>query len=426
MIVPHIVYILFAFALGACVGSFLNVVVHRLPSAETWWQGIRRLVHPPSHCPKCNTELAWKDNIPIFGWILLRGQCRYCQAPISPRYPIVEAATGLLFALYYIAFFLWGWGPCVAPTTSEWGVIAQPQTMQVLRDWPIYGLYIFTIAALLAASLIDAELFIIPLEIPWTMAAAGVVVHALVADQSMPGNLIASPLTAAIGAGGTVGLVISGVLLLMGWLPRSFPKGEPMQDVDRAALAAEIEALRQAGKPAPELPPTYTRRQIRQEMSKEMLFLLPPMLLAGLMIFLTSSGGAVQQWWQQVLQADWLAGLLGALNGALIGALVVWVTRILGTLAFGRLAMGLGDVHLMFGVGAIIGGLGATIAFFIAPFFGIVLAVWMLMTRKGRELPFGPYLSMGTACVMLFYCPLTGYVRRGLEDMLYVLGAGIQ
>ena len=70
----------------------------------------------------------------------------------------------------------------------------------------------------------------------------------------------------------------------------------------------------------------------------------------------------------------------------MVGGFVVWLTRILGTLAFGRVAMGLGDVHLMFGVGAIIGAGAATVAFFIAPFFGIALAIYMLLTGKRREL----------------------------------------
>ena len=95
----HLVFLVFLFLIGACVGSFLNVVVWRLPRGES-------LSHPPSHCPKCNHRLAWKDNIPIFGWIFLRGKCRYCQNPISPRYPAVEFITALLLVVYYALFFI--------------------------------------------------------------------------------------------------------------------------------------------------------------------------------------------------------------------------------------------------------------------------------------------------------------------------------
>ena len=110
-----------------------------------------------------------------------------------------------------------------------------------------------------------------------------------------------------------------------------------------------------------------------------------------------------------------LAACLVRCWAAMVGGFVVWLTRILGTIAFRRVAMGLGDVHLMFGVGAVIGGFGATIAFFIAPFFGILIAIYMLVTRKGREMPLGPYLSLATAVVMLFYCPIAAYLTPGLQ-----------
>lgn len=69
--------------IGACVGSFLNVVAWRLPRQES-------LVLPPSHCPHCGTRLAWFENIPVLGWLVLAGRCRHCGAPISARYPAVE------------------------------------------------------------------------------------------------------------------------------------------------------------------------------------------------------------------------------------------------------------------------------------------------------------------------------------------------
>src|SRR5262245_3860085 len=78
------------FAYGACLGSLINVIVYRLPLGIS-------IVSPPSRCPKCSTRLSWRDNIPVFGWIFLRGKCRYCGNRISPEYPIVEAVVGLLF-----------------------------------------------------------------------------------------------------------------------------------------------------------------------------------------------------------------------------------------------------------------------------------------------------------------------------------------
>ncbi len=88
-------WVFYALIVGLCVGSFLNVVVLRGFSGES-------IVLPPSHCTKCNHKLAWYDNIPLFSYLLLRGKCRYCSEKISMQYPLVEFATGIIFAgLYY-------------------------------------------------------------------------------------------------------------------------------------------------------------------------------------------------------------------------------------------------------------------------------------------------------------------------------------
>lgn len=78
--------------LGAVVGSFLNVVVHRLPRGES-------IVRPRSRCPQCGTQLADRDNVPVLSWLALRGRCRHCGVAISRRYPLVELATAAVFVL---------------------------------------------------------------------------------------------------------------------------------------------------------------------------------------------------------------------------------------------------------------------------------------------------------------------------------------
>ena len=80
----------YAFALGAVVGSFLNVLVYRLP------REMSILRTPPSSCPACSTPILWYDNIPLYSWLMLRGKCRECRAPISLRYPMVELTSGVL------------------------------------------------------------------------------------------------------------------------------------------------------------------------------------------------------------------------------------------------------------------------------------------------------------------------------------------
>ena len=108
----------FSFALGACIASFLNVVIWRVPRGES-------IVSPPSHCPKCNAAIKWYQNIPILSWLALRGTCANCGEPISPRYILIETLGGVLF----LAAF-WKYGTCgdlavaVLNTTVAWIWIA--------------------------------------------------------------------------------------------------------------------------------------------------------------------------------------------------------------------------------------------------------------------------------------------------------------
>jgi leader peptidase (prepilin peptidase)/N-methyltransferase len=87
------------FCAGLVVGSFLNVCIYRLPRDES-------MAWPRSHCTSCNRPLRWYENLPVVSWVLLRGRCRTCQSPIGVWYPIVEVATGALFAAAYYAFGL--------------------------------------------------------------------------------------------------------------------------------------------------------------------------------------------------------------------------------------------------------------------------------------------------------------------------------
>jgi len=128
------------FALGSAIGSFLNVVVYRLPAGLS-------VLWPPSRCPKCLNRLRFYENVPVFGWLWLRGRCNHCHSPISARYPLVEAATGLLFLLIFWQF----------------GV-----TLQTLGFWAFFSW-------LLALSLIDCDTMTLPNSLTRSGLVAGLV-----------------------------------------------------------------------------------------------------------------------------------------------------------------------------------------------------------------------------------------------------------
>jgi prepilin signal peptidase PulO-like enzyme (type II secretory pathway) len=335
------------------------------------------------------------------------------------------------------------------------------------EHWPQYLLAVFAISALLSAALIDARMFWIPQSIPILMAIVGLLYHTLLDRPRVPGALnLTSGGAAAMTIGAGLGLLISLALVLTGKLTRSFAHGwpaleiekdPPPQDAPEGRIAATVrrwinnfrkpltpqqertlkqfqaqakerdkeEADRrkaeEAAHPQPEVK-EFTRADINREIRREMFFLMPPLLLAIAAFALVTFNHPLGLRWTRTLQQyHWLSGFLGSLLGALVGGFVVWLTRILGSLAFGREAMGMGDVDLMFGVGAVVGAGAATVAFFVAPFFGLALAIYMFVVGKRRELPYGPYLALGTAFVMLYYCPIAEYLRPGLTTLADLL-----
>ena len=128
-------YVLFV---GACLGSFLNVVIARVPHG-------RSLISPPSSCPRCQGRIAWYDNVPVLSWIALRGRCRQCGEPISGRYPIVELLTAV------VVFAVW----------RRFG-----------GQWATLG-YAALACALIALTYIDLDTWLLPHQITWPLLAVG-------------------------------------------------------------------------------------------------------------------------------------------------------------------------------------------------------------------------------------------------------------
>jgi leader peptidase (prepilin peptidase)/N-methyltransferase len=172
--------IAFAAVVGAIIGSFLNVVVWRLPRGES-------LVTPPSRCPSCGKRIAPYDNIPIVSWVLLQGRCRTCGARISPRYPLVELLTAAAFA----------------------GVVAvRGFDSGLVLELPF-------VACLIALAGIDLDHRLLPNRIVYPMAVYGLVATLLVDRDDLVENLIA-------GAGAFV-FLLAAVL--------AYPRGMGMGDV---------------------------------------------------------------------------------------------------------------------------------------------------------------------------------------------------
>jgi leader peptidase (prepilin peptidase) / N-methyltransferase len=189
----------FAFALGAIVGSFLNVVIHRYPLEES-------IVFPASHCPYCKAPIRWYDNIPLLSYAVLRARCRACRMPISARYPLVELAN----ALFYLALFLHT-GP-----TIGFPLIAAIVSMTIVL---IY---------------IDAEIQILPDVIDLPGIAIGIAIGALALGNLYPTLVLSSSLVdALLGAlfGASVLLAIVGIY----WLVRRV-EGMGQGDVKMLAM----------------------------------------------------------------------------------------------------------------------------------------------------------------------------------------------
>jgi len=163
-------FTLLVFLLGACIGSFLNVCIHRIPREES-------IVHPRSHCPSCSQLIAWYDNLPMLSYFLLRGRCRHCRAVISPRYALVEMLTAVLF----------------------------------LAVWNVYGwdartpVYLVMVGGLLLGTFVDLEHYIIPDRVSLGGMATGLLFSALVPalhQETAPGPaLLSSVIGLAAGAG---------------------------------------------------------------------------------------------------------------------------------------------------------------------------------------------------------------------------------
>jgi leader peptidase (prepilin peptidase) / N-methyltransferase len=389
----HAIWIIFIAATGACVGSFLNVVIWRLPRNES-------IAFPPSHCPACGRAIRWYHNIPLLSWVMLKGRCRDCGVAISPRYLLIEAVTAAMLVGLYLCYYVWPVRAGIGPFTIT---------------WPMYLAHATLLCGLLACTMIDIDIWQVPLELCWFVTGAGI----LIATIWPPGATLlpgVSQATAAACTGATLGLVIALILLRYRVILPSFLDAEY-----RPAPAGQQVTVDGEQPNAPAVAITeLCGVNPRIEVLRELLFLLPVIAGAIGAALLVKHVSAVGEAWRGLWalaggQAGiHLDGFFAAVFGYYIGAGMIWATRILGTLGFGKEAMGLGDVHILASAGAVAGWAVPVMAFFLAPIFGLLWALFLLARRGQKELPYGPWLSLGTAAALIGYDTILQYIDRYL------------
>lgn len=374
----HLPTLVFVFCFGACVGSFINVVIYRLPAGMS-------VVSPPSRCPVCGARLKFfPENLPILGWIILRGRCRHCGVRISPQYMVIELLMALLFAGLYVMLMM-------APSWSTWwpGWLLSGSLWWHLNDpwWvlPAFVALSFLVAALIAMTIIDARTFTIPIQIPVFVTITAFVAYPV--QALLPLNPRTSgewPIqvtcwtVSAMTFGAMLGLGLSLVLLKSGKLRYSF------HDYEDYVKEGEVLA-------------DYPHA--RREMLVELLYLLPCIVGAGAGLAIGAMLPATPP--PVVIQA-----LGGTFAGYLMGGALIWGIRIVASLIIGREAMGLGDVHLLAAVGAVLGWFDPILVFFLAPFSGILWALLSkglstVLHKRWSELPYGPHLAVATLVLIL-------------------------
>ncbi len=162
---PWLLLLPWLFMVGAVVGSFLNVCIYRIPQHPTLLGQLRGLVWPGSQCPGCGKRILRRDNIPVLGWLMLRGRCRNCRMRISPRYPLIELFNGLLFVLLYVYEISPDWTSTVTGPFTGTGGIGWPAIGAGAARLQLHLLYVYHLVlleALVVATFIDLDHRIIP------------------------------------------------------------------------------------------------------------------------------------------------------------------------------------------------------------------------------------------------------------------------
>ncbi len=432
-IVPAVVF-------GAIVGSFLNVVIFRVP------RGLSIMQPRWSFCPHCSERIRPWHNVPVLGWLILRGRCHDCRVPISAIYATIECATALMFVMIWDVLFVAG---------------AVPGVGSVAGDWPLAIAYLGLFASLLATAAMDIESYTIDIRLSVFAMILGVACHAL---RGMPtaAAVEAGMLPPALCLGGVAMGAIWLVTLWFALRRAPSPHDERpeaelpeqatayLDSSDRPfspwailASAAVIAVLTAWQLIAPERPgglpvepwmlrgiaaailfmallvsaSVITREadeQIIEEIEaerhearpmalREFAWLLPALTTGvALFVFFRMTGRVDDTFARLVGEANPDAAWIGhvaagcqSIAGLVFGAALGWGVRILGTLAFGKEAFGTGDIYIMAAIGAVAGFWAVLFTLFVASMLAIVGILLTRFWKQSRAVPFGPWLALG-------------------------------
>jgi leader peptidase (prepilin peptidase)/N-methyltransferase len=353
-----------AFVLGAIIGSFLNVCIYRIP------RGISFISPARSFCPACRTRIPWYLNLPILSWLVLRGRCANCHAPIDPRYLIVETLTGVLFAV------------------AAW-IVPVPTLFSV---WVILAILIIT-------TFVDLEFFIIPDLMSKSGIAAGLVLSMLT-----PGlHQTSAPLQAFLSAiaGGTTGALILFLVCEFGKLafgrykftlnaPTRFhleqlPEGERQIVIDQENFSWSEHFFRRSDRII--LQATGVEIDGAAYRCVELIFFEDHVCVG-----------------REMIELDKIKSLSGWTTGG----------------RFPREAMGIGDIKLIAAIGTFVGWHGVLFTVAAGSFIGAVsglIGIFLGRWTRSQKIPFGPFLAIA-ATIWLFWGQELGllYARMlGLE-----------
>ncbi|MGV3661082.1 MAG: prepilin peptidase [Prosthecobacter sp.] len=364
-----------AFYIGAGIGSFLNVVIYRLPLGLS--------VNKPkrSFCPSCKTQIPMWQNIPLLSWLMLRGKCASCGGKISVRYFLVELLTGLLFYAVFVKLTVIYPNPWVH--IPAWGP-------EMLCLWVFVSL-------LIAGTFIDIDHFILPHSITIGGAVAGVLaawwVPGLVEEVTHARGVLVSLASAALGLGG-LWLVVELGKLAFGRKKHVFDKDLPWS----------------VSQPDETLPPVVTFGEEDKYDWSDLFVRASDRMLIECSTFTindrTFEGPLTVELWENKLKVRTPAG--GSTPVAEV-PIEEWkkVAGITRQVVIPREAMGFGDVLFLMMIGAFTGWQAVLFTILAASVLGTVIAMIHRLTGRaewGAKIPFGPYLAAG-AVLWIFYGP---------------------